>query len=305
MALALMVRILFTVLKAVLILFLAIILFILLVLGIALLSPAKYEIRAEKYDVIKAEGKVSWLFGIIRVFILYNDDKYNYNIKIFGIDYNKFSHNKKEKKQSIDNVLGGEKHEEETIKKNTGKKTFEKKEDKTTCKKDKESKTIRQNSKDHKQNSGKRHSKKTGSSGKIHEKTAEKKEKTDSKRQKISKIKEFIFAENTKCIAGTIKNSLLHLLLKIKPRKIKSDILFGTGDACQTGQVLGVMAIYMAMTNTAFNITPDFENKVLRGKLEILGHIQAISFLFAVLKVILNRQWRSFYKDFKKFKEDL
>ena len=48
---------------------------------------------------------------------------------------------------------------------------------------------------------------------------------------------------------------MLHLLKKIKPRKIKSDILFGTGDPCLTGQALGAIAVYMAMTGTFFNIT--------------------------------------------------
>ena len=98
---------------------------------------------------------------------------------------------------------------------------------------------------------------------------------------------------------------MLHLLLKIKPRKIKSDILFGMGDACQTGQVLGAIAVYMAMTGIIFNITPDFENRVLRGRLEVSGHIRAVSFLSAVLKIILNKQWKIFYKNAKKIKGEL
>lgn len=318
----------FTVLKVVLILFLAIILFVLLVAGIALLSPAKYKLCAEKYGVIKAKGNVSWLFGIIRVLILYDDGKHSYNIKIFGVDYKKFVQHKNENKienkkknkkedkkedkkkdkkenQNLDYDLGGKQHEEKDIGKDTGKKASERKEDKTACKEDKKSKEVKKDNKGSKQDTGKRNSKKTSSSGKIHKKAAEKEEEADSKRQKISKIKEFVFAENTKSIVGVAKNSLLHLLLKIKPRKIKSDILFGTGDACLTGWALGAISVYMAMTGTVFNITPDFENRVLRGRLEVSGHIRAVSFLLAVLKVVLNRQWKSFYREAKKIKEEL
>lgn len=319
MAVALMASIWFMVLKVVLILFLVIILFILLVVGIVLLSPAKYKIRAEKYDVIKIESNISWLFGIIRVLVLYDDGKHSYNIKIFGVNYNKFNHCEKEKhkdkkKEILDYNLEGEKHEEKDISKDTGKKTSGRKEDKTTRKEDKKSKENRKNSTGSQQNSWKRNSKETNSSGKIHKKETKKakpkkKENNDEKNngrwQTISKIKEFVFADNTKGVVSTAKNSLIHLLLKIKPRKIKSDILFGTGDACLTGQALGAIAVYMAVTNTVLNITPDFENRVLKGRLEVLGRIRAASFLLAVLKIVLDRHWKSFYRDLKKVKEEI
>lgn len=307
MAAALMASVWFTVLKVALILFLAIILFILLAVGIVFLSPVKYKIRAEKYDTIKAESNVSCLFGIIRVSILYDDGKHSYNIKIFGVDYNKSNrHENKEKgNKNSDYDLEGEKYEEKNISEDSGKKAFERKEDKTASKEDKKSKESKKDSKGSQQNSGKRNSKKISSSGKVHKKETKKKEEGSGRRQKISKIKEFVFAENTKGIFGTAKDSLLRLLLKIAPRKIKSDILFGTGDACLTGWILGAISVYMAMTGTDINITPDFENMVLRGRLEVSGHIRAISFLLAVLKIVLDKQWKSFYRDLKKIKEEI
>ena len=100
-------------------------------------------------------------------------------------------------------------------------------------------------------------------------------------------------------------DKVLHLLKKIKPRKIKSDILFGTGDPCLTGQALGVIAVYMAMTGTFFNITPSFENQVLRGRLEVSGHIRIVTLLFIVLKILLSSEWKNFYKEAMKIKEEL
>lgn len=302
-ATALMASIWFTLLKVAFILFLAVGLFILAVLGLVLLSPARYKIHAEKYDVIKAEGNVSWLFGIIRVLLLYDDGKQSYNIKIFGIDLKKFTQKKSEEKiiEDVDYYWEGEEHEEKNIIKGIEEKACERKDDKTSFKEDKKSKEVEKDSKDGKQDSRKKNSKKTSSS----HKSRKKKEEKNGTRQKISKIKEFIFEEDTKCIAGAAKKGLLRLLLKIKPRKIKSDILFGTGDACLTGQACGAIAACMAVTGIILNITPDFDNKVLRGRLEISGYIRALSVLFAVLKIILNRKWKSFYRNAKKIKEEL
>jgi len=128
--------------------------------------------------------------------------------------------------------------------------------------------------------------------------------KVDSISGRISRIKEFVLAEYTKDMVCITKDNVLHLFKKIKPHKIKSDILFGTGDPCTTGQALGAAAVYMAFTGTFFNVTPDFENEVLRGRLEVSGHIRAVTFVFAVLRVIISRKWRRFYKEAKKFKED-
>lgn len=122
---------------------------------------------------------------------------------------------------------------------------------------------------------------------------------------KAGRIKDFIFSEITKGIICVAKDNVLHLLKKIKPRKIKSDILFGTGDPCLTGQAVGAIAVYMAMTGTFLNITPDFENKVLRGRLEVSGHIRIVTLLFIALKILLSSEWKNFYKEAMKIKEEL
>lgn len=84
MFIALIAKILLTALKVLLFLFLAVILVLLLILCLVLFTPLKYSASAEKYDIIKAEGKVSWLLGIIRISFLYNDGKSSYKLRIFG-----------------------------------------------------------------------------------------------------------------------------------------------------------------------------------------------------------------------------
>jgi len=121
---------------------------------------------------------------------------------------------------------------------------------------------------------------------------------------KIAKIKEFIFSEITKNMFALAKDKVFYLLKKIKPRKIKTDILIGTGDPCQTGWIIGAAAVYMAMSGTFFNITPDFENKILRGRIQVTGHIRAVTLLAAFLRIIISNEWKSFYREAKKIKEE-
>ena len=61
----------------------------------------------------------------------------------------------------------------------------------------------------------------------------------------------------------------------------------------------------MAMTGTFFNITPSFGNQVLRGRLEVSGHIRIVTLLFIVLKILLSSEWKNFYKEAMKIKEEL
>ena len=81
MLIALIAKILLTVLKVLLFLLLAVILVLLSILCMVLFTPLKYSASAEKYDIIKAEGKVSWLLGIIRISFLYNDGKSSYKLR--------------------------------------------------------------------------------------------------------------------------------------------------------------------------------------------------------------------------------
>lgn len=336
MFIALIAKILLTALKVLLFLFLAVILVLLLILCLVLFTPLKYSASAEKYDIIKAEGKVSWLLGIIRISFLYNDGKSSYKLRIFGADYKKLAEffakraKKKEKKKfdlesteqtARDESEGDnneEKKEEDVFPKEKEKhiykeykpsaeestpsgkkeKTAEKEAGAEVEERHKEVQKNIQHSKDSGTDKGKRASNAVISSIKEARKTVR------NIKDKFKTVKEFIFSEITKNMLGVAKDNLFRLLAKIKPRKIKSDILFGTGDPCQTGEILGLAAVYMAMAGTTFNITPDFENRVLRGRIMVSGQIRASNLAFAVLRIIISNEWKSFYKEAMKIKEE-
>lgn len=350
-----MAKVLLTVLKSALFLLLAVILILLLILCLVLFTPLKYNIYAEKYDAIKAEGKVSWLLGIIVFSFCYNDSKSSYKLKIFGADYKKLAgflakFFKKKEKEVYDleaaEELVNDKDKGEDYEKKKETKTFPQKEenfhinkDKTPVKenktdawkdktpqedkeveiRDKEDKKTVQHDKHNRADKDKR----TGRPvipvikdfwqkvklipvkiRKFKEKLHKIPEAVHKGTDKAAKLKEFIFSEITKNMFALAKDKVFYLLKKIKPRKIKTDILIGTGDPCQTGWIIGAAAVFMAMSGTFFNITPDFENKILRGRIQVTGHIRAVTLLAVFLKIIISNEWKSFYREAIKFKEE-
>lgn len=360
MLIALIAKILLTALKVLLFLLLAVILVLLLILCLVLFTPLKYNASAEKYDTIKAEGKVSWLLGIIRISFSYSDGINSYKLRIFGADYKKLAgffarrRKKKEKKtfdlESAEENVNGERGEYGNEEKEEG--IFPQEKEKPVYKehkapgeqsappgkkeqtgkeetgpevedRDKEVKKDIQYSKDSGTDKDKRAgnavissikafwqkiknipAKIKGTFKKISSSIEEICKKAYNIKDKFITLKEFIFSEITKNMLGVAKDNLFCLLVKLKPRKIKSDILFGTGDPCQTGQILGLVAVYMAVSGTVINITPDFENKVIKGRIMVSGQIRTASLAIAVLRVVISKEWKNFYKEAMKIKEE-
>lgn len=336
-----MAKVLLTVLKSALFLLLAVILILLLILCLVLFTPLKYNIYAEKYDAIKAEGKVSWLLGIIVFSFCYNDSKSSYKLKIFGADYKKLAgflvkFFKKKEKEVYDIEAAEEpindKDKGEDYEKKKETKTFPQKEenfhinkDKTPVKenktdawkdktpqedaeveiRDKEDKKTVQHDKHNRADKDKRTSRPVIPVIKdFWQKIKLIPEAVHKGTGKAARVKEFIFSEITKNMFALAKDKVFYLLKKIKPRKIKTDILIGTGDPCQTGWIIGAVAVFMAMSGTFFNITPDFENKILRGRIQVTGHIRAVTLLAAFLRIIISNEWKSFYREARKIKEE-
>lgn len=94
-----------------------------------------------------------------------------------------------------------------------------------------------------------------------------------------------------------IFNSVGKLLKHIAPQKIKGWVNFGTGDPCTTGQILGVIGIFYGRCMRHLVITPDFENAVFEGEVNIKGRITVARLLY-----IAARLW--FDKNFKQLKEN-
>lgn len=84
------------------------------------------------------------------------------------------------------------------------------------------------------------------------------------------------------------------LLKHIFPRRIKGWVHFGTSDPALTGELLGGLSILFAMYGQGVRVTPDFEQEILEGELEVKGHLRGIVLLILIIKVHPLQQIKHF-----------
>ena len=73
------------------------------------------------------------------------------------------------------------------------------------------------------------------------------------------------------------------------PQKLNAQITFGFEDPYHTGKVLGWAAALIPIYGDHIDITPDFENKILKGHLKIKGRIRRYKILHLLWKVYKDK----------------
>jgi hypothetical protein len=124
-------------------------------------------------------------------------------------------------------------------------------------------------------------------------------------KQKINIILEFLRDEYNKEGFHVTYASVKKLLKHILPKKLKSRLVFGTGDPCSTGQALGAMSILYSFYGDKIMIIPDFENKRFEGEHFAKGRIRAVTVLLIVIKLLLNKRFKQLKSNFQILKEAL
>jgi hypothetical protein len=124
-------------------------------------------------------------------------------------------------------------------------------------------------------------------------------------RRKIELISDFIKNEINREAFRITYSSLKKLLKHILPTKLESNLIFGTGDPCTTGQALGAFSLLYSFYGDKIKITPDFENQRFEGKHYARGRIRLVTILIIVIKLILDKRFKQFTSNFKTLKEAL
>lgn len=120
--------------------------------------------------------------------------------------------------------------------------------------------------------------------------------------RKKEKVMGFLTNEIHQAAFLKVISELKRLLLRLRPQKIMGEIEFGFDDPAWTGQVLAGISILYPYFADCFQIIPDFEEKKLRGQLEIKGKISAKNFVALGLRVILDKNVRMTLRHIKTFK---
>ena len=125
----------------------------------------------------------------------------------------------------------------------------------------------------------------------------------------LNRIRELVvdfFGDNlNKEVCKLSVSSIIKIFKHILPTKLKSRVVFGTGDPCTTGQALGVIGILYSFYGNNIQIIPDFESKRLEGNHFAKGRIRLFTILIIGIKLILDRRFKQFTKNIKTFKEAL
>lgn len=114
-------------------------------------------------------------------------------------------------------------------------------------------------------------------------------------------IRDEINKEGFHLTYGSIRKFLKHIL----PRKLKANIIYGTGDPCSTGQILGALSILYSIYGDKLTIIPDFENQRFEGNAMARGRIRLVTILIIVIKLILDKRFRQLRNNVRLLKEAL
>lgn len=325
-----------SVLGTILILILKILLILLLVACALLFLPIHYKISIWYQDELSFKGRVTWLGAILFLRFSYQEGLTEWILRIFGIDLEKFllwrkKRKKKsaaKKKQRQHKIIQNEKkvtkqHRVSKEKKDVTKQQKGLQKSQETAKQHEDIKTSReeaecQENKEYTKkivNKQKKNKEKINRMQSIRDKWKGIKSFVQSilrllknikkKAEWTGQVKNFIQDDTTKTMVCILKDNVVHLWRKLKPRVLRGNIVFGTGDPCSTGEILGVAALFYAYYGKGIQVTPDFEEARLEGTLFIKGRISLITILIILVRIFLSSEWNQFKKGMDQLKEAL
>ena len=292
-----------SILKVIGIILLCILAFVLFLVILILVCPINYRGDARFEEKADAHVKVGWMF-FIRFYLDVKDNKPDYAAKLFGIRV--FPKKKKEEKED-DHLFSEEESDAED--KKTG---------------DKDADSVKKAEEKTEEKTGE----KTGEKTEIAE-TSGNEEEQEEKTPLIEKIENLAekvihIWDNTTCALAdeksvlfrfisrkSTKNSLIwtkDFLIKglwhIRPRKLKGSLELGLDDPATTGYIFAALSQFYDAYYENFELTPEFEEKTIKGELELKGHIVLGYIVMKALRLYLRKQFRQFLKNAKGLKND-
>lgn len=274
-----MLHILFLILKIIGIILLVILGIAIVLAGAILFIPIRYCLKIETTDGLKdlrTEIKANWLFHLIKAYVLYQDEKFIWKLRVAWKKFDK-------QKSEID----------ETTKYSVDDEHPRKQED---TEETKDTKEIRKDEIKQEDAGFSTDTKKTSFIEKI---------KCTIKTfcDKIKKIKEIVTDETHLQALLCLKNEILFLLKKVKPRKIRGYVKFGLKDPYDTGRVLALLSILYPFYGESLEIYPEFDKEIIEGNVYMKGRITSVYLLLTILKLYFNENIKKAHKKYKEIKE--
>ena len=301
--------VLLTILKIIGIVLLVILGIMLFLLAVLLFVPVRYSVKGTVDNNITAEGKISWLCSIFRYDFMFQEQDLNGEVRIFGFRPRKKERVSEEEleEEAVPEVKDGV---EEVVSDLVSTAGEEDKSEKNPIKPEQDQEVDSHKGRQNRKSSGK-NSQPSGKNifmrmwDKIKSFMKNIKKFFMSIRKKLTGFKEFVV--KVKEIVTDTKNQyavrrlweeLLYLLKHFGFRKIHTELTFALADPALTGQVLGVLCMVPFLYQYDFHIFPDFESEsfYIRGSYDVKGRIQLIFLLVTAIRLLTDKDIRSFLK---------
>lgn len=128
--------------------------------------------------------------------------------------------------------------------------------------------------------------------------------KMKKKVHSVQDLVDILRSDAGKAFICIVKENVIHLWKQIHPRRMRGKVIFGTGDPCSTGELLGVFALFYAWYGNGVQIVPDFEQKRIEGNVSFRGRIRMITLICIAWRIIKNKDGRKLLHEWEKWKEE-
>ena len=256
---------------------------VLLLVLLVLLVPIRYRFSGDGMNAdIQADGKASWLFGLLTASIRFAEKKLLYRVSVAGISLKK------------GDLLNPEKSvpEETDMETQILKPQKDKKEEKEAAalevqnKPEPEAKTEIEKEKE-------KEKEKEDLSDKIEHFFERLSEKYEGLIKKLEQTEAVLTSKVTGRAVKKVKEQLFHILNHIKPKKIAGNINFGLEDPANTAIIYGTIDnLAIAMSEGKLIITPEFYQKGISLDMVMQGRILIGYLLVCALRVFFNKDVR-------------
>ncbi|MGN1166740.1 MAG: DUF2953 domain-containing protein [Lachnospiraceae bacterium] len=327
-----MLHILLLILKIIGIILAVILGILVLLVCIVLFVPIRYEcdgICKGNIDTIKIRGKVTWLFHLVMADVYFKEKKLRWRIRIAwkkitgGESFEKSEENEKndEKSNETKEIKETEKHQKTESDEKPPEKNEEncekQEESQKECKKitetvEKEEPGDKEKCEPDEESGSEKDSKSSQWTERISEKIKNIYhnikctiqnicDKIKALSEKKEKLIDFIQNEIHVNAFLKVKSEAFKIIKKFKPKEFNLKVRFGFEDPQRTGQALAFFAVLYPFFEDNIEVIPDFEKRILKGKIHVKGRIRCCHLVALACRLLLCRNIRITYKDIKNF----
>lgn len=118
-------------------------------------------------------------------------------------------------------------------------------------------------------------------------------------RNKIKSYYGILSSSENRGAYSFIKKTLIRLIKHSAPKKVYADMIIGLEEPCNTGLLFGALGIVISFIKGKYNITPDFYNKRVDGRVYIKGKIRSVIVIYHLIRIFTNSDIKKVTGQFK------